>query len=163
MTSEFAQFLQNHFTVYGDGKININFATEKAFLWLGFSSELIEKMDRFRKGMDGILGNDDDGIFDNVAQIINQLGETESLMPDEVAQITNNINSFSTFSSFFEIQVVPILWGKVYPYSLKATVERQPNGILVLETKEFFMDFVPEGIGIPVENEDSLDFSPEDY
>lgn len=75
-------------TVYGDGKVNLNTATESVLKALGISRTLIEKIVRFRSGTDGIWGTQDDLVFDSIGGAEEALNHAEHLNVYEAAEFS---------------------------------------------------------------------------
>lgn len=51
-------------TVHGVGPVNLNTAGREVLEKLGFSGSLAEAVERFRNGTDGVIGTEDDGVFE---------------------------------------------------------------------------------------------------
>lgn len=80
---------QDLITVWTQGKVNVNTATEAVFRVLGLSDDLIEVISRFRKGDDGKEATPDDNIFKDVATIISDLHNFAVLTVGQVTQLQN--------------------------------------------------------------------------
>lgn len=78
----------DYITIYGDGKININTASEAVLLALGLSQGLVDKIIAFRYGENGILGNADDKVFVLATTIIPELSQYRSLSESELAELS---------------------------------------------------------------------------
>ena len=105
MTDEVFQALQPFITIYTDGKVNLNTAPQKVLKALGMGEGLVNKLLRFRRGLDDILGTEDDQSFTGLGSAGQQLNAFDSLTPQEVAQLTNLItqNRLKVTSGFFKI------------------------------------------------------------
>jgi DNA uptake protein ComE-like DNA-binding protein len=106
MTPEAYQTLRPFITVYTDGKVNLNSAPREVLRALNMGEELVDKVLRFRRGSDGIRGNDDDQIFAGLGGAEQQLNTFESLTPQEASQLTSLItqNRLKVSSSVFRIR-----------------------------------------------------------
>jgi len=87
MTSEVYQTLRPFITVYTDGKVNLNSAPREVLRALKLGEEVVDKVLRFRRGSDGILGTDDDQSFAGLGGAEQQLNAFESLTPQEASQL----------------------------------------------------------------------------
>ncbi len=62
----------NYLTVWGEGKININTASEEVLLAVpGLYTKEVGKILSFRRGADGVPGTKDDGVFKTIEELIN--------------------------------------------------------------------------------------------
>ena len=88
-------------TVYPTGRVNINTASFNCLYALGLGESLCERIIEFRKGSDGVIGTEDDGVFKTVSEISN-LGH---LFTEEAAQLNSLIsrNIFTEKSDIFRI------------------------------------------------------------
>mgnify|MGYP001612463498 CR=1 FL=1 len=73
MTEEIYGQLKGLTTVFGLGLVNINTAQPDVFGAQGMDSGLIEKIQEYRAGDDGIEATEDDRYFSNLAEMITQL------------------------------------------------------------------------------------------
>ncbi len=80
--------IKNYITIYGSGKININTASKTVLLALGLSHDLADKIISFRLGEDGIIGTDDDNIFEAPSIIVPKLSEFSHLSDPEIAGLS---------------------------------------------------------------------------
>lgn len=70
---------QNMFTLWSDGKINVNDADVETLVYaVGFSEAQAESLVEARLGMDGLPHTEDDMVFENTAQVRIFLGLPES-------------------------------------------------------------------------------------
>lgn len=84
--------LKDYLTVFGDGKININTASQ-AVLWaLGMSTYLTDKVMSYRSGKDKALGTADDNVFKSASNIVSDLSQFTSLSGSEVADLTRIVD-----------------------------------------------------------------------
>ena len=85
---EFKDFI----TVYTDGKININTVGSQVLSALGLDSDLVSKVEAFRKGEDNEEATEDDEIFENTGEILNKLREFAFLSGEQEAQLLTLIS-----------------------------------------------------------------------
>lgn len=103
-------------TVYGQGKVNVNTASEEVLLALGLDEELAGKIIRYRKeyiGPDGQEKTADDGAFTNAADIISELENFTSLSTRQQQDLISLANTLSVKSDYLRFNVIPQL--KVRP------------------------------------------------
>lgn len=105
MTDEVFQALRPFITIYTDGKVNLNTAPREVLKALDMADGLVNKLLRFRRGLDGMRGTKDDQSFTAIGSAEQQLNAFDSLSPQEAAQLTNLItqNRLKVTSSFFTI------------------------------------------------------------
>jgi type II secretory pathway component PulK len=138
MDKEFALFLKNNFSLLGDGKVNINFATSKTLSWFGLSEILIDKINRFFAGIDGDIGTEDDQHFQSLDTLIKDLQDFENLYPEEVSELNKAIPFFTVNSSFFSVKIISSLNSNIYPYVLDALLKRTENEVFIVRSEEKF-------------------------
>lgn len=61
--SEQERGIAQYLTVFGDGAVNINTASEKVLMALINDADLAAEIGKYRKGDDGEIGTEDDGLF----------------------------------------------------------------------------------------------------
>jgi len=88
MTKDVFDKVQDHLTIYGTGKVNINTASPVVLQSLGMDEGLVQKIMDFRKGSDEIEASEDDNILMNVETLIVDLSAGAGLFPDEVDALT---------------------------------------------------------------------------
>ncbi len=105
MTDEVFQSLRPFITVYTDGKVNLNTAPREVLEALNMGERLVNKLLRFRRGLDDVRGTIDDQSFTGIGGAAQQLNAFESLTPEDSAQLTNVItqNRLKIGASFFRI------------------------------------------------------------
>ncbi len=105
MTEEVFEALQPVTTVYTDGKVNVNTSPKEVLGPLGMDDGLVDKILRFRKGLDGIRGTEDDQLFTDIGGAQQQLNAFEPLTPEETTQLTAVVsqNLLKVTSGFFRI------------------------------------------------------------
>ena len=106
ITPEVYEGLRSFVTVYTDGKVNLNSAPREVLLALKMDEKLVDKVLRFRRGADGILGTEDDQSFAGLGGAEQQLNAFESLTPQEASQVTNLVTQgrLKVSSSVFRIR-----------------------------------------------------------
>ncbi len=105
ITPDVYEKLAPYLTVYGDGKVNINTASPAVLEILGIPPELVFKIARYRRGLDGKEGTGDDGVFRNLESILASLEITESLSNTDRFAINNCMALLTVGSRFFRIHV----------------------------------------------------------
>ncbi len=105
MTRDFADFIKNHFTCHGDGKINIHMAEDQTFKWLGFSDSLIQKIREYLAGPDLIFHTQDDQNFEDVNTLIAKLNEIVPLAGEETEQITKALPLLTVSTSCYRLHI----------------------------------------------------------
>jgi len=106
MTPEAYQTLRPFITVYTDGKVNLNSAPREVLTAFNMGEDLVNKLLRFRKGLDNVRGTEDDQSFASLGGVVQQLNAfVEPLTPKEAAQLTSLIsqNRLKVSSSVFRI------------------------------------------------------------
>ena len=73
VTEEIYKSMEPLVTIYGKGAVNINTASDEVFKVLGMDDDLIRMIDSYRNGSDGILGTEDDGLFEKKSGIMADL------------------------------------------------------------------------------------------
>lgn len=87
MTSEKYDAVKDLITVYGNGSVDINTASDVVLGAVGLNSDLIQKIILYRQGADGQEGNGDDGIFKDRHTILEVLESEYALTSGEKAQL----------------------------------------------------------------------------
>ncbi|MDP3730000.1 MAG: type II secretion system protein GspK [Candidatus Omnitrophota bacterium] len=100
MTPEIFESIKDYVTVYTDGKININTATERVLRSYGLSDQSIGTIMLTRNGADNTIGTKDDGGFNNIGTIADQIG-VPAYSPERTVLSENN---FTTASKYFRIE-----------------------------------------------------------
>ena len=60
-------------TVISNGKVNINTASRQVLLALGLDASLAENIEAFRRGPDNLEATEDDGFFENAAEVLDKM------------------------------------------------------------------------------------------
>ncbi len=108
ITPEIYDNIRPYITVYGNGRVNINTASKTVLNALGIGRDLINKIIRFRTGMDGEEGTFDDYYFTARGAITADLNKEMALTSKESAELANLVsaNKLDTISSVFTIKSV---------------------------------------------------------
>jgi type II secretory pathway component PulK len=92
--------IKNYFTVYTDGKINVNTASKEVLLSLNLKSSLVDKIISYRVGPDLVSGNSDDKSFKLTNKIVKDLEKYLDLTDLEKSQLQEAVdNNFLTCRS----------------------------------------------------------------
>ena len=75
--------IKDFITVYGEGEVNINTASEEVLLALGMDKSLVSDIITFRAGSDGQEITEDDNIFESTGEIIQALEDFCGLFKDD--------------------------------------------------------------------------------
>ena len=106
--------IKDYLTVYGNGHINMNTVSDEVLTALGFSSDFIDILNRFRAGDDEDIGTDDDGVFQSISGILDQLKKfgSVSLHDQQKFVSLNSRNMLSVYSDNYLIKSDVILRGR---------------------------------------------------
>jgi general secretion pathway protein K len=99
MSEDILGKIRDYISIYGEGRVNVNTAPGEIFLALGLDEDLTDKLVTFRQGEDGVLGTDDDNIFQTTSEIVPRLSQEYSLSISEVAQLSAVVSESLTTSS----------------------------------------------------------------
>ncbi len=126
MTPSIFTKISDVITVYGDGKLNINTASQRALCAAGLSEELAGRVVEYRRGDDEIDGTEDDNIFTTVSAI----REIGSLFTEEAEEINNltSANFLTVKSDVFRVISTGILkkGERVFRGTITAVFEISP-------------------------------------
>ena len=75
--------LRDFVTIYGDGKVNVNTASEETLKALGVDRGVVSRIMEFRDGDDGEPDTEDDGVFESAGSIMSALKEATYLSLSE--------------------------------------------------------------------------------
>ena len=105
MNAQTLKKIEPFVTVRGEGKVNINTASGKVLEALGLPADLVEKILRYRRGLDDTEGTQDDGIFRDATHVPESLQAMESVSNSD-RFLLNNLSAVLTVSSrFFRMHV----------------------------------------------------------
>jgi DNA uptake protein ComE-like DNA-binding protein len=103
---KFNQF-KDFITVYTEGKVNINTAPTVVLKSLGLDDSLVNTIEDFRRGVDNQEATEDDGYFENTAEIITKLNSFRGLSETQIASLENLISQglITTEAKIYSLQV----------------------------------------------------------
>jgi DNA uptake protein ComE-like DNA-binding protein len=87
MNNEIFDKAKDYLTVFGEGQININTASEEVLSALGLTNELVTKILSFRCGDDLKEATSDDDVFTSSSVVITELKKTIPLDLSEISQL----------------------------------------------------------------------------
>lgn len=135
MTGNISEKIKDYITIYGDGSININTASRAVLMAIGLSEKIAGSIISFRSGADGIMGNEDDNIFDMHSNIVPYLSQFTNLSASEVAMLSKVSNEyFTTSSRTFTVKSVAALKGKNSTLEVTAVIDREGKILYWRET-----------------------------
>lgn len=114
VTKEIFEQCKETITVYSAGHVNINTAHAQALQALGMDDSLIDIIERFRNGPDGVFATDDDGIFEEASNIIEYLRSFTGLFQKQEVTLLGLINKnlLGVASSAYTLHVSTTVLGK---------------------------------------------------
>lgn len=102
MTRTKYERLLPYVTVYGEGKVNINTASEVVLFALGLDHALVDKILTARRGKDGVDATEDDLIFTKTFDVASNVDNVVKLDPQEFRAIdTLNLQGLLTTNSYY--------------------------------------------------------------
>lgn len=120
--------IRDYITIYGNGQVNINTASEEVLLALGFNEKAVYQILRYRYGKDEVPGTADDNIFNSTGNIVPRLSQTFNLSPSEIAHIGNISNlDLTTHSSSFLIRCIASIDYKDVKTVTECVVDKSGN------------------------------------
>ncbi len=137
MTPEILKNLQPYITLHGDGKVNLNTASQTVLEALTGHKTFAEKIISYRQGPDRLEGTADDPVFTKLAGLAEAF-ESLSGLDDEIRQIIDQVQTQGIFkidSKYFRIQSAASLKGRAETLSVQAVAGRN-DGIQFW--KEFY-------------------------
>ena len=142
ITDEVFEALHPLTTVYTDGKINLNTSPKDVLISLGMDDGLVDKISRFRNGLDDISGTEDDQSFTDTGSAVQQLNGFEPLSPEETALLAGIIsqNLLKVSSDIYRIYSKGAVRDGKIIRSVEGVVQRptEPEGsIVVLSWHEY--------------------------
>jgi type II secretory pathway component PulK len=91
--------VKDYVTIYGDGRININTASEVVLLALGLDENVVNKIILYRLGDDGIEATADDNIFATNTEIFPKLSQAYQFSAPEIEQLLKVCEQYLTVRS----------------------------------------------------------------
>ena len=105
MTTVVYDKIKDYVTIYGEGKININTASKEVFLILGVDDYLADLICLHRLGEDGVIGTEDDNVFEDRAAIVPTLSRFYHLGDANIAALTQAASeNFVTNAGYFTVK-----------------------------------------------------------
>lgn len=132
MNDPFFNYLNNKFTIYGNGKININTVSIETLLMLGFSEVLAEKLISFLAGYDEKRATDDDVIIKDIARFIQVLTEESIFSAYEISELKNHLGAFTVKSNYYHANIY--LKDELIA---KVLINRGENKKIILESVQY--------------------------
>ncbi len=96
--------IKDYVTIYGEGKVNINTATEPVFFALGLDEDMASKLVLFRAGKDGQDGSLDDNVFTAVSEILPRFCSAYTFTQPRLEQLNQAVASLGVSSQNFSIK-----------------------------------------------------------
>jgi general secretion pathway protein K len=111
ITEEIFNQFKDYITVYGEGKVNINTASEEVLKILGMDDDLIKIIKDYRAGPDGEEVTEDDGVFESENKIISNLRDFTGLFLEQETLLLQLIskNLLGVSSQYFSLEVTTYL------------------------------------------------------
>ncbi|OGW79814.1 MAG: hypothetical protein A3G33_02895 [Omnitrophica bacterium RIFCSPLOWO2_12_FULL_44_17] len=126
VTPEIYSKINLYITIYGNGSINLNTASEYVLKAIGFPDSLVKKVVEFRRGPDQKEGTSDDLAFTELESAVDVLNQTYYLDDIEKGFFKSMIDSgrLQIFSNYFTIQSVAALNGRTEALKVTCVFER---------------------------------------
>ena len=97
--------IKDYVTIYGEGRVNINTASEVVLFALGLDEDLANKIILYRTGKDGIRGTLDDNVFVANSEIVPRLSQAYPFSVSQIEQLNGvAVLSLSVSSDNFLIR-----------------------------------------------------------
>ncbi len=114
MTEEIFVKCIEFITIYGSGSVNINTAPKETLAALGLDNGLIDTIGKFRAGKDAQEATEDDVVFKETSNIINDLKTFTDLSINQEQTLAEIINKglLTVKSENFDIQIQTMVLGK---------------------------------------------------
>ncbi len=130
MTEEIFAAIEPYITVYGDGKVNLNFADEELMKTMGIYPDSAAKILELRRGVDGIEGTGDDEVFTNTQEVYDRLKSSFLLSEPEHQSL-----QAMTASNYFTFQPHCL---KIVAEALLVNEKARSSVVCVLDLKNGF-------------------------
>ncbi|MDP3042454.1 MAG: type II secretion system protein GspK [Candidatus Omnitrophota bacterium] len=91
--------IKDYVTIYGEGRVNINTASEVVLFALGLDEDIADKIILYRAGKDGVSGTLDDNVFVSNSEIVPNLSQAYPLSASQVEQLNRVAALFLSVSS----------------------------------------------------------------
>ena len=133
VTAEIFQNLKDYLTIYGDGRVNINTASQPVLLALGLSEYLVDNIIAFRDGKDKKEDTADDVFFNSASDISAQLGNFCVLSKFQQDELDTISASHLTIGSDYFMIKSRIKFGKRQNRSQLTVIVNRAGNILSWE------------------------------
>ncbi|MBF0512186.1 MAG: general secretion pathway protein GspK [Candidatus Omnitrophica bacterium] len=122
----------NYITIYGDGAVNVNTASQEVLLALGLPEELVDKILSVRRGKDGMDATPDDHVFKQSYEIAADINALIRLNLDEahMIDVLNNKGLLTTNSFYFTIKAAGKLWARPNFKTVRAIYSARDDKII---------------------------------
>ncbi len=129
MTTNIFEAIKPYVTVYGEGAVNLNTATQPVYLALGFDAKTAEDIARYLKGDDGLRGTGDDRFFSSLATVAEDMdkkagtpldGTQKSILDGLISGGSVGLNS-----AFFSAHITATLDKNKVSVVLDAVIDRK--------------------------------------
>jgi len=116
--------IKDYVTIYGEGRVNVNTASEVVLVALGLDQDIAHKLILYRAGRDGVEGTLDDNVFISAADILSSLSQAYPLSASQVEQLNRVTALFlATSSNNFLIRATARLSAR-YSLTVSSVVKR---------------------------------------
>jgi type II secretory pathway component PulK len=97
--------IKDYVTIYGEGRVNANTASEEALFALGLDEDMAHKFILFRAGKDGQDGTLDDNVFAAASEILPRFGSAYPFTGSQIEQLNRVVAlSLGVSSQYFLIR-----------------------------------------------------------
>jgi len=116
-----------HLTLFGDGKVNLNTASEPILLAMGFDQVTVDTLVAYRQGADRKRATRDDGVFYNPSELLAlvQGANATSENPDNTLENLLSRGLFKVTSDYFEVRSIASRKSGQEQLTAKAVISRQ--------------------------------------
>ncbi|MDD5129679.1 MAG: type II secretion system protein GspK [Candidatus Omnitrophica bacterium] len=80
--------IKDYVTIYGEGRVNVNTASEVVLCALGLDEDIANKIILYRAGEDEIEGTSDDNVFVASSEIVPRLSQAYTFSPSQIEQLS---------------------------------------------------------------------------
>ena len=127
MTPEIYEKVRPYLTLDSSGQVNLNTASKKVLLALGFSQDLCAQILAYRNGRDRLEGTSDDQAFEELSSVVQELANEGRLDNNDRAQLRSvlELGMLTVKSSFFTAQVLAQLKYQSQMLQIKAIFDKR--------------------------------------
>jgi type II secretory pathway component PulK len=106
MTPDIYKRLSRYLTLFGDGKINLNTASDSVLRAVGLEAAVAEFISSYRVGIDRAIGTRDDGVFYTTFQLVEAAESHGAVSGDSKSNLEDLLSRglFKVTSDFYEVQ-----------------------------------------------------------